>query len=72
MNTITLNNGFEYSLNADGDWIWKAVKTTPLSSKNRMKEKPPFKVTSDIEKKYHQRFDRAIMDGVKDIVRYLN
>lgn len=65
-------NGFEYSQKDDGSWIWKAIKPTPLVKKKASKETPAFKVSLDIEKNYHQRFDRALMDGVKQIARYLN
>jgi hypothetical protein len=65
-------NGFEYTFQDDGSWIWKALKPTPLVQKKSTKEKPFFKVSIDIEKKYHQRYDKALLDGVKDIVRYLN
>jgi hypothetical protein len=65
-------NGIEWNQAENGDWIWKAIKATPLSAKKTTKEKPFFKISLDIEKKYHQRYDRALIDGVKDIARYLH
>lgn len=71
MKIVDQENGFEFTFNEGGDWIWKAIKPTPLAKKATTKEKPFFKVSEDIEKKYHQRFDAAILQGVKDVTRYL-
>lgn len=65
-------NGFEYTFKDDGSWIWKAIKPTSLASKKTSIEKPFFKVSLDIEKKYHQRYDRSLFNAVKDIARYLH
>lgn len=71
MKIVDHENGFEYTFQENGDWIWKAIKPTPLAQKKSSKEKPFFNVSVDIEKVYHQRFDRALLDGVKDVTRYL-
>jgi hypothetical protein len=64
-------NGFLFSFNQEtGDWLWKAlpVKKQPHSGR----EKPFFKISEDIENTYHQLYDKALVNGVKNIARYLN
>lgn len=70
--TITdKENGFEYTFTENGEWLYKAIAPTPLAKKKIAVEKPAFKVSESIEKRYHQRYDKALIDAVKDVTRYL-
>jgi len=40
--------------------------------KQAHKEKPQFKVIEEIEKQYHNAFDRAIANSIKNAVKYLD
>jgi len=64
---IDNKNGFQFTFQEDGEWIWKAF----IPRRQNAKEKPHFKVSEEIEKHYQQDFDKALAQAVKDITKYL-
>lgn len=66
MEPINLN-GFQFTYQDNGEWIWKAV---PFKRKV-IAEKPHLKAVEDIELAYKRLFDRMLANIVKDSTRYL-
>ncbi len=61
-------NGFEFTFQDDGSWIYKAL---PFK-KERLPEKPHLKVVEEVETKYKNFFDVMLRETAKEIKQYLN
>ena len=65
-----VSNGSEFTFIPEtGDWLWKAGPFVKLPVPEH--DKPPFKVCIEIETKYHNSFNQALNNIVKDIQKYL-
>lgn len=63
-------NGFEYTFQEDGSWLYKAIPLNPL--KVKPVEKPQIKAVVEIERNYLGAFEKRMRDLSTDITKYLS
>ena len=70
METTLHGNGFDYTFNEDGTWIYKAVPFKKVEKKKES-DKPQIKAIYKIEENYLEHFNKTCNLIAKDISKYL-